>query len=68
MKASQESQPPHNSEEERKEKKGDKVDIALDVSAVVMSTLHDVAKLPPIPGLSEAVGAAVAIINIVQVS
>jgi len=47
-------------------KETDGVDIALDVSVVVMSTLQDVASLPPILGLSEAVGAAVAIIAIVQ--
>jgi hypothetical protein len=39
-------------------KETDGVDIALDVSVVVMSTLQDVASLPPILGLSEAVGAA----------
>ena len=62
------SQPPDVSVEESKRTKGDRVDVALHVSAVVTLTLKDVVKLPPIPGLSKAVDIAVAIADTVQVS
>ena len=60
--------PNESANENRVKKKGERVDIGLNVSMVVMSTLEDAVKLSPIPGLSGAAGAAVTIIAIVQVS
>ena len=45
----------------------DTVDIMLDVSAVVISTLKNVSLIPPVPFLSDAAGIAVTIIGVVQV-
>ncbi|KAF8626050.1 hypothetical protein AX15_005104 [Amanita polypyramis BW_CC] len=42
------------------------LDIALDVSAVVLTTLKDVSRIPPVPFLSDAAGIAITIIGVVQ--
>ncbi|KIL54815.1 hypothetical protein M378DRAFT_18524 [Amanita muscaria Koide BX008] len=47
------------------ERNADRVDVILDVSAVVLGTLRDVAHLSSVPGLSEAAAIAVAIAGIV---
>ncbi|KAM6503086.1 hypothetical protein JOM56_000029 [Amanita muscaria] len=60
------SQHPVDSAKESKvERNADRVDVVLDVSAVILGTLRDVAHLSPVPGLSEAAGIAVSIAGIV---
>ncbi|KAK2462588.1 hypothetical protein APHAL10511_005321 [Amanita phalloides] len=44
----------------------DTVDVALDLSSIVLTTLKDVAQIPPVPFLSQAAGVAVDIIAVVQ--
>ncbi|KAF8729441.1 hypothetical protein AX14_006097 [Amanita brunnescens Koide BX004] len=44
----------------------DTVDVSLDVTSVVLTTLRDVSSIPPVPFLSDAAGIAVNIIGVVQ--
>lgn len=44
------------------------VDISLDTSSIVLTTLRDAAKFSPVPFLSAAAGIAVEIVGAVQVS